>query len=96
MADVALETGYADFMRSDQDVVMGHEFCGEIVEHGPSCRRSVPTGTTVVSLPLLRVGKDIHATGLSVAAPVPMRSRCSCRSLSPFPCPMASRPESPC
>ena len=69
MADVALETGYADFMRSDQDVVMGHEFCGEIVEHGPSCRRSVPTGTTVVSLPLLRVGKDVHATGLSVAAP---------------------------
>src|ERR1700739_2794106 len=65
MADVALETGYADFMRSNQDVVMGHEFCGEIVEHGPSSRRSVPTGTTVVSLPLLRVGKDIHATGLS-------------------------------
>jgi len=69
LADVAREAGYEDFMRSDQDVVMGHEFCGEIVEHGLGCRRSAPTGTTVVALPLLRAGKDVHAIGLSAAAP---------------------------
>jgi len=69
MADVAIETGYEGFMRSDQDVVMGHEFCGEIVEHGLGCRRSAPTGTTVVALPLLRAGGTIQAIGLSAAAP---------------------------
>jgi len=69
MADVAFETGYEDLMRSDQDIVMGHEFCGEIVEYGLGCRRSVPTGTTVVALPLLRTRGTIHAIGLSAAAP---------------------------
>ena len=35
LAELAREAGYDDFMRSDQDVVMGHEFCGEVVERGP-------------------------------------------------------------
>src|SRR5438270_12660438 len=65
LAEIAREAGYDDFMRSDQDVVMGHEFCGEVVEHGPGSRRSVPTGTTVVALPLLRARRGVHAIGLS-------------------------------
>jgi threonine dehydrogenase-like Zn-dependent dehydrogenase len=69
LAEVARAAGYEDFMRTDQDVVMGHEFCGEIVEYGLGCRRSAPTGTMVVALPLLRNGKAVHAIGLSVAAP---------------------------
>jgi len=69
LAEVARETGYEDFMRSEQEVVMGHEFCGEVVEHGPRSRRSVPAGTTVVALPLLRAGATVHAIGLSAAAP---------------------------
>lgn len=69
LADVMSESGYDDFMRSDQEVVFGHEFAGEIAEHGPGCRRSSATGTPVVALPLLRRGPDVHAIGLSVAAP---------------------------
>src|SRR5205823_12801462 len=69
LAEVARETGYEDFMRSEQEVVMGHEFCGEVVEHGPRSRRSIPAGTTVVALPLLRAGTRVHAIGLSAAAP---------------------------
>ena len=69
LAEVARETGYEDFMRSEQEVVMGHEFCGEVVEHGPGSRRSVSAGTTVVALPLLRAGGTVHAIGLSAAAP---------------------------
>jgi threonine dehydrogenase-like Zn-dependent dehydrogenase len=69
LADVAREVGYEDFMRSDQDVVMGHEFCGEVVEHGPRSRRRVAAGTTVVALPLLRGGDGVHAIGLSRRAP---------------------------
>jgi threonine dehydrogenase-like Zn-dependent dehydrogenase len=69
MAEVARETGYDGFMRSDQEVVLGHEFCGEIVEHGPGRSKALPTGTMVVALPLLRRGGDVHAIGLSADAP---------------------------
>jgi len=32
-----------------RDVVMGHEFCAEIVEHGPGTTRALKPGTRVVS-----------------------------------------------
>lgn len=69
VADMAKEIGYDDFMRSGQEVVLGHEFCGTVLEYGPGCRRRWPTGTPVVAMPILRQGKDVHLTGLSVAAP---------------------------
>ena len=69
LADVLAEAGYDGFMRSDQQVVFGHEFCGEVVDYGPQSKRKVPTGGLVVGLPLLRRGGEIHATGLSSAAP---------------------------
>ena len=69
VADIAAEVGYDGLMRSDQEVILGHEFCGEIVEHGRGCRQFAPVGTRVVALPLLRRGTDVHPTGLSAAAP---------------------------
>jgi threonine dehydrogenase-like Zn-dependent dehydrogenase len=69
VADVMAETGYPDFMRSTQSVVFGHEFCGEVLDHGPRTRKAPRTGTPVVALPLLRRGKEVHALGLSRAAP---------------------------
>jgi threonine dehydrogenase-like Zn-dependent dehydrogenase len=69
MAQIARETGYEDFMRSDQSVVMGHEFCGKVIEYGPGSRSPLPEGTPVVALPLLRAGQNVHAIGLSTAAP---------------------------
>ena len=69
LADVMAETGYPDFMRSNQSVVFGHEFCGEILDHGPGTRKSLRAGTPVVAMPLVRRGKDVHAIGLSTAAP---------------------------
>ena len=69
LADVTSEVGYDGVFRSDQAVVLGHEFCGEVLEHGPRTRKSLRAGTRVVAVPLLRNGKDIHATGLSVSAP---------------------------
>jgi threonine dehydrogenase-like Zn-dependent dehydrogenase len=68
-ADVLAEAGYDGFMRSDQQVVFGHEFCGEVADYGPSCREKVARGTPVVALPLRRHGQDVHAIGLSAAAP---------------------------
>jgi threonine dehydrogenase-like Zn-dependent dehydrogenase len=68
-ADVAAEAGYDAFMRSEQRVVLGHEFCGEVTDYGPKSRKKVPSGTPVVALPLIRRGAEVHATGLSAAAP---------------------------
>ena len=69
VADVMAETGYPDFMRSNQSVVFGHEFCGEVLDHGPGTRKAPRAGTPVVAVPLLRRGKEVHALGLSAAAP---------------------------
>lgn len=38
-------------MDLSRDVVMGHEFCAEIVEHGPGTLRTFPAGTRVCSRP---------------------------------------------
>jgi threonine dehydrogenase-like Zn-dependent dehydrogenase len=69
LADQMVELGYDDLMRSNQEIVMGHEFCGEVVERGPGRGKKIAEGTTVVALPLLRRGKDVHGIGLSAAAP---------------------------
>jgi threonine dehydrogenase-like Zn-dependent dehydrogenase len=68
MASDAAATGYDAFMRSDQSVVMGHEFCGEVVDHGPKTSRRLKLGTLAVSLPMVRTGGRVHTTGLSVHA----------------------------
>src|SRR3954462_8186951 len=68
-ADMLAEAGYDDFMRSDQRVVLGHEFCGEVADYGLGSRKKVATGTPVVALPLIRRGDEVHAVGLSAAAP---------------------------
>ena len=68
-ADVLAEAGYDGFMRSDQRVVFGHEFSGTVAGYGPKTRRKIATGTLVVALPLRRRGTEMHAIGLSAAAP---------------------------
>ena len=68
-ADVLAEAGYDGMMRSDQRVVFGHEYCGEVAAYGPSSRANVATGTLVVALPLRRRFDAIHPVGLSAAAP---------------------------
>ena len=69
VAEVMADTGYPDFMRSDQSVVFGHEFCGEVLDHGPGTRKGPRPGTPIVALPLVRRGKDVHTIGLSTKAP---------------------------
>jgi threonine dehydrogenase-like Zn-dependent dehydrogenase len=68
-ADLARRAGYDRFGRSDQPVVFGHEFCGELAEYGPGCKRDVPTGTPVVALPLVRAAGGVDTVGLSAHAP---------------------------
>lgn len=68
-ADMSAKAGYDRFARSSEPIVFGHEFCGEIAEYGPDCRRRTSTGKPVVALPLLRGSKGVDALGFSVHAP---------------------------
>ena len=68
-ADALTAVGYDGFMRSDQQVVLGHEFVGRVAEYGPGTRRKIAPGTPVVAVPLTRRGAELHAIGLSAAAP---------------------------
>jgi threonine dehydrogenase-like Zn-dependent dehydrogenase len=68
-AEMAARTGYDRFARSDQQIVFGHEFCGEVAEYGPRCREDSPVGTRVVALPLLRGSSGVDTVGLSLHAP---------------------------
>jgi threonine dehydrogenase-like Zn-dependent dehydrogenase len=67
IADVAGEIGYDGVMRSNQQIVMGHEFSGLVVARGKGSK--IREGTPVVSFPLLRHGGGVHPTGLSAQAP---------------------------
>jgi threonine dehydrogenase-like Zn-dependent dehydrogenase len=68
-ADLAARAGYDRLARSQEKIVFGHEFCGEVAEYGPKCRKASPAGTRVVALPLLRGSKGVDTVGLSAHAP---------------------------
>jgi len=37
---------------TDRDIVLGHEFVGEVVGYGPDCAEQFPVGTRVTSIPI--------------------------------------------
>jgi threonine dehydrogenase-like Zn-dependent dehydrogenase len=37
---------------ANRDIVLGHEFVGEVVGHGPNCTAQFPVGTRVTSMPI--------------------------------------------
>ncbi len=46
------DDGSPDFrFDNDSDVIMGHEFCAEILEFGADCEEALPVGQRVVSVP---------------------------------------------
>lgn len=49
---------------ADRDIVMGHEFVGEVIGHGPGCTDAFPVGTRVTSMPVRLV--DCGAGGLRI------------------------------
>ena len=69
LTDVMAAVGYEHFMRSDTPVVMGHEFCGEVLERGRGAAKEFRSGTLVVSFPLRRADGGVHLIGLSPLAP---------------------------
>jgi threonine dehydrogenase-like Zn-dependent dehydrogenase len=47
------------------DCVFGHEFCAEIVEHGPDTAKTLPVGTRVCSVPIVVGPTGVEQVGYS-------------------------------
>jgi threonine dehydrogenase-like Zn-dependent dehydrogenase len=63
------DTGMWDY-REDADIVMGHEFLGKVIGHGPSVDvDAFPLGAHVTSLPVLTAGGARRIIGCSPDAP---------------------------
>jgi threonine dehydrogenase-like Zn-dependent dehydrogenase len=56
-------------MDLQRDVVMGHEFCAEIVDYGPETARRLPVGTRVCSRPALVRKDGVRTIGYSNDTP---------------------------
>jgi threonine dehydrogenase-like Zn-dependent dehydrogenase len=66
MARVSREIdAWAFVMDLSRDVVMGHEFCAEILDFGPGCEGKLKRGDRVCSMPLVPVGERVAGVGYS-------------------------------
>ena len=70
LADYARFTGLMDSvgvpaLDPAADCVFGHEFCAEIVEHGPDTAKTLPVGTRVCSVPILLGPAGVEQIGYS-------------------------------
>ena len=66
MARLAKESGAEGFvMDAQRDVVMGHEFCAEVLDFGPSTLRQLKAGQRVCSMPLVFSAAGPAAVGYS-------------------------------
>ena len=69
MVDTSVETGGSFSMDLTRDVVMGHEFCAEILDFGPGTARTLKAGTRVCSVPMTLHGGQVNAVGYSNDVP---------------------------
>jgi len=51
------------------DTVFGHEFCAEILDHGPGSEKALKAGTRVVSVPITLTAGGMEALGFSNRLP---------------------------
>ena len=66
--ETSLEAGGAFKLTTYDPVVLGHEFCAEIVEYGPDCEARYPVGQLVCSVPMVMRGEP-EAVGYSANVP---------------------------
>lgn len=56
-------------LNPERDLVMGHEFCAEVLDHGPQTVRAHAPGTLVCSVPWTRRGGRTESVGYSHDVP---------------------------
>jgi threonine dehydrogenase-like Zn-dependent dehydrogenase len=69
MVDAARESGAPFLMDPARDVVMGHEFCVEIVDFGPNTVSRLEPGDRAVSMPILLRPPSMEPVGYSNTVP---------------------------
>ena len=69
------------------DCVFGHEFCAEIVEHGPGTAGTLPVGTRFCSVPVILGPTGVEQIGYSNAYPARWPSTWCSRSCCASRCP---------
>jgi threonine dehydrogenase-like Zn-dependent dehydrogenase len=69
MVDAARRSGGLVVMDVARDVVMGHEFCAEVVDFGPGTSRNLKPGARVCGLPVLIRPDGVHTIGYSNQTP---------------------------
>jgi threonine dehydrogenase-like Zn-dependent dehydrogenase len=65
LVDASRRTGGMYNWDNRRDVVMGHEFCAEVVDHGPHTSRALKPGARVCSMPLAIHPGGVDAIGFS-------------------------------
>ncbi len=60
-----LVTGYRHFATVQDEIIFGHEYCGEVVDYGPGSRGKLAQGTRVVAMPVRRQADQIDMVGFS-------------------------------
>lgn len=71
MVEVAERAGgVGQGMDLGRDIVMGHEFCAEVLDHGPGTQKTLKPGTRVCSIPVnLSLTTGMDSIGYSNTAP---------------------------
>jgi len=69
LVDASRRAGGAFVMDLTRDVVFGHEFCAEVLEHGPDCDKRLQPGTRVCSVPVNIMASGAHTVGYSNETP---------------------------
>src|SRR5215470_17229332 len=69
MVDIARETESPFVLDPSRDLVMGHEFCVEVLDYGPETDGAVRPGQRAVSMPLLFRPSGFMGVGYSNEVP---------------------------
>ena len=69
LVEAARRSGGAFVMDLSRDIVMGHEFCAEILDHGPDTMKTLKPGTRVCSVPVLIGPQGVQTVGYSNDTP---------------------------
>src|SRR5207302_7371820 len=62
---VSRRSGGPFVMDLNRDIVMGHEFCAELVDFGSDTRRGIKPGTRVCAMPVLLRASGVETVGYS-------------------------------
>src|SRR5260370_17803818 len=69
MVESSRKAGALFPMDLNRDIVMGHEFCAEVVDYGPDTQKRLKVGTRVCAIPVLISARRVEPVGSSNKKP---------------------------